>query len=83
MPAPDGVRNNRWNQAVRQIGRDRGWSDAEADAWLRQVWESMLNDDEVVGDDVAHDRLRKWLEAQAVGASTLPMAFQRWAVVQP
>lgn len=79
MAAPNGVRTNRWNQAVRTIARETGKPEPDVDAWLTAVWDSMFLGDEVMGDPVAYDRLRAWLEVNAPTAPTLPTAFERWA----
>lgn len=79
MPAPLGVKANRWNQAVNRIATDTGMATAEADLWLTNVWTTMFLGDEVADNIVAHDKLRRWLESNGGPGTTLPMAFRLWA----
>lgn len=79
MPAPLGVKANRWNQAVNRIATDTGMTTTEADLWLTGVWTTMFSGDEVVGNSFAHGRLKAWLESQVLSVTTLPRAFHTWA----
>lgn len=77
MPAPDGTVANRWNQVVRVVSTDQGWTDEQSDTWLSSVWLTMWQGDEIAGEIVAHEKLRAWLELNVPGASTLPRAFEQ------
>lgn len=80
MAAPAEVSRQRWDQAVRAVARAAAVSDAEADAWLEQVWNGMFSGNEVVGREDLATRLREWLVAQSPNSPTLPRAFRSWAV---
>lgn len=78
MAAPPEVTKNRWDQAVRAIARETGWTNDAVDAWLNDVWAGMFTGDEVAGRIDGHERLRTWCYVNAPAAGTLPMAFRLW-----
>lgn len=76
MANPAGTTKAKWNQAVNAVAAAAGWTTAQADTWLNDVWVGMWQGDERAGQPVVHGHLRAWLEGQVPSAVTLPRAFQ-------
>jgi hypothetical protein len=75
---PPGTQANRWNQVVSAVASELAITTAAADTWLNGVWANMYVD-EKFGNPLAHDALKKWLEANRVpGIVTLPSALRNF-----